>query len=114
MLYGLPYSQSSPEATICPCCGAEWLCTQEHQHICQQDGCEKPISLCCISSGHAKPCEYCGEWHCAEHLTKTDCGMLCGECEQDLCARSGDYFDRIDAEQTRAIGAEFRARVGAA
>jgi hypothetical protein len=116
MLHGRPYDQASPTATTCPCCGAEWLCVQEHQAICTEPGCEKPISLCCINGGHAQRCEDCKEWHCTEHLSKTNCGMLCDKCLVDL-ARSGqveyliteqvidaqEYWRRVDEEQCKAI-----------
>lgn len=127
MLYGRPYDQSSPDATTCQCCGQEWRCPQEHAHICQHKGCEKPISACCIEGGHAKRCEDCLEWHCAEHLTKTDCGLLCRVCLVDLMGEgrvswisthqvltAEQYWDRLGAEQARAIGAAYRARVGSA
>lgn len=80
------------QATFCPCCGAEWRCEQEHTAICAEAGCEKPISVCCIANGHAKRCENCREWHCAEHLVRTDCGLLCGECRvetQNYCPFCG-------------------------
>ena len=52
------------------------LCEHADEH---GNACFKEMCLKCESR-----CEFCGEPRCAEHLTKTDCGMLCAGCKKEL------------------------------
>ncbi len=78
MIYGPGYDTPGCCATTCPTCLADVRDTPEAISICPH--CEAPLADCCVTSNYAAKCEYCLELHCAEHLHKTDCGMLCTEC----------------------------------
>lgn len=52
------------------------LCEHTDTH---NNACYAPMCLAC-----AKRCDFCREPRCAEHLRRTDCGLLCSKCEDEL------------------------------
>jgi len=79
--------------------------TPEEPAICMEPACNVTMYFCCTTR-----CEDCKRAFCAEHLAKTDCGMLCAECEEEISAQR--YFTEMDKDQAIAVLRDYRARVG--
>lgn len=86
MIYGREYVR--PTDIECPVCGTDIPEDCEAQAICADGKCQEALLDCCIRTGGAKRCDGCREWHCAKHLSRTDCGELCQECKAEYVQES--------------------------